>query len=623
MLSTLTKLIKTVIDKHAPIKTIKISKPPAPWLNDDIKTLIKKKNRLHNKIKNNNVSHEKFKLINKLIKSSIKVAKQAYIEDCLTHTNKKGVWNVVNKLLKPHENPIKHNINQLNLHFVNTAQRVLGKNPQHHAVDLSKNNGTFKFQRVHNDTVEKLLKHIKTDTATGADQIPSKFIKPFASLISPHLTNIINLCITTNNFPHNWKTCKVFPVPKVHNPSDLDDYRPISVLPCLSKIFEKVIASQILAHMESSNYFPVTMSGSRKGHSSTSALLHIRDTCYKAMKSNEITILTLTDFSKAFDTVNHNKLLQSLTQYNFSNSSITFLQSYLSNRYQYSEHNDISSHCIPTTSGVPQGSILGPILFNIYTLSISSAISKNPGFTSVNYVDDFQLCTSGPISDLPILKIKTSQALQDIKSSSTHLDLAFNQKKSNFLIIATKKLHNHTDVKNCNKIDSLNRCEHLQQKNLGVMFDENLNFNQHHTNTLKSCFGILHCFKHLKHQLSKNNKTILINSLIFSKLYYARLLLTLLIATGPLNTIDSSKLVYLLLTIDLFILMRCNIKVSSLLITLGYIILLPLPLKLYTIMIFLHFLSFNSIILRLITFVPIIIRLFKLIPKFNTILSII
>jgi hypothetical protein len=527
MLSTLSSLIKTVIDKHAPIKIIKISKPPAPWLKNDIKMLIKQKNRLHKKIKSNHLIHDKFKNINKLIKSSIKEAKQSYIEDCLTHSNKKGVWNVVNKLLRPYDNPIKHNLNQINLHFVNTAQRVLGKTPQNQDLDLSNNTGSFKFQKVQNETIEHLLSHIKTDTATGSDQIPPKFIKPFASLISPHLTNIINQCITNSYFPQNWKTCKVCPVPKIHNPSELDHYRPISILPCLSKIFEKVIASQIIAHMESSSYFPDTMSGCRKGHSTTTALLHIRDTCYRAMKSNEITILSLTDFSKAFDTVNHSKLLQILTHYNFSNSSIAFLQSYLTNRSQYSEHNNISSQCIPTTSGVPQGSILGPILFNIYTLSISESITNNPSFTSVNYVDDFQFSTSGPISQLPLLKSKTSQALQDIQSSSTHLDLAFNQNKSNFLIIASNKHHNHIDLKNTNKIDSINRC--LQQKNLGVLFDQSLNFYQHHTYTLKSCYGIIHSIKHLKHQLSKNNKSILINSLIFSKLYYACLV------THPLN----------------------------------------------------------------------------------------
>jgi hypothetical protein len=538
MLTNFTSLIKSVIDKHAPLTKINITQPPAPWINKNIKKQIHVRNSLHRKYKTNQLPEIflKYTTLKKQIKFNLSLAKQNFITKCLQNPSTKGVWNVINRLLKPSSNSIKHDINRLNEHFINTSERILGRVPSSTKSLHFNSQGNFCFSTVSIDTVLYHLNKMKTDSATGSDLIPARFIKPAASIIAPHLTNIINICISNNIFPKSWKTSRISPIPKIDNPTEFDHYRPISILPSLSKILEKIIAKQLIQHMEDSNYFPSTLSGCREGHSTTTALLHIKENCIKALKSSELTILTLIDFSKAFDTVNHSKLLTMLSNYNFSNSSITFLQSYLSDRTQYIEYNNNSSDILNINSGVPQGSILGPILFNIYIASINDNLSKS-GVTTVNYVDDFQLAISGPISNIDALISKTAVALDDIKTSSNNIDLILNTEKTNFLLISSKiqsnKIAPISNISfNSNK-SSISRVS--EQKNLGIIFDDHLSFSLHHTQTLKSCYAILHSLKSLKHSLSITNKRILITSLIFNKLYYGNVI------THPLNSYWSTK----------------------------------------------------------------------------------
>ena len=124
----------------------------------------------------------------------------------------------------------------------------------------------------------KFLKLLKNDTSTGPDDIPAKFIKPVIDIVCSPLTHIINTFINKQKFPHSWKLCRVCPIPKVTNPIDNTRYRPISILPALSKVFEKlVLQQQLLAHIESHKIYKDTISGFRKGFSTGSALLKLRD----------------------------------------------------------------------------------------------------------------------------------------------------------------------------------------------------------------------------------------------------------------------------------------------------------------------------------------------------------
>jgi hypothetical protein len=524
MLSKLNSYILTVLNKHAPQKQIKISKPPAPWIDDAIKKLITKRNALYRKSKRTNIPDDilNHALIHKTVKRSIYLAKQNFINKCLTKPNLKKVWNVINRLLKPSCRPITHDINKLNDHFINTSERTTGKTPQPTLIPDSPN-GTFAFHHTTCEQVLRILNKLKTDCATGPDLIPAKYIKLSADIIAPHITNIINTCIQQNIFPDVWKTSRVSPIPKTDSPDNMNDYRPISVLPTLSKIFEKVLIEQIITHIDSNNVYPTTLSGCRQGHSTSTALLHIRDTCIKALKSNEITILGLVDFSKAFDTLNYSTLLQTLSTNNFSNSAINLLHSYLTNRKQFIQHSNKTSNLSKIVSGVPQGSLLGPILFNLYVITMNHKATATDA-TVINYVDDFQLLHHDKPTNIANLTDKIRLSIETLKTEADYLDLTFNSNKTKYILLSTnqtsKRYNLTTEIPEIN-IDGTKISRTTCQKNLGVHFDQHLRFDTHHKQTLRSAYATIHSLNSLKHTLCTKVKLQLIDSLIFSKLTYA------------------------------------------------------------------------------------------------------
>ena len=155
---------------------------------------------------------------------------------------------------------------------------------------------------------------LRNDCSSGFDRIPVKFIKSASDHIISPLVHIINSSIDHEQFPDKWKIGRICPVPKIDNPSKPKDYRPISILPVLSKVYEKVILGQLINHINAQNIYNNTQSGFRKGHSTTTLLLKFRDDIQKAMNKHEITLSVLIDYSKAFDTINHELLLKKLVE---------------------------------------------------------------------------------------------------------------------------------------------------------------------------------------------------------------------------------------------------------------------------------------------------------------------
>ena len=183
------------------------------------------------------------------------------------------------------------------------------------------------------------------------------------------------------------KVARVCTVPKIDNPIKEKDFRPISILSVLSKVYEKVILHQ-LDYIEKSSVY--NSKRFRKGHSTQTLLLKFRDNIQKTLNRNEITMSVMIDYSKASDTIDHETLIRKLVSLNFSNSSIKIILSYLTNRKQYVQVNDKQSTQLPIYFGVSQGSILGPVLFNIYVTKRSTCIDSN----STQHADDTNIYKS-------------------------------------------------------------------------------------------------------------------------------------------------------------------------------------------------------------------------------------
>ena len=247
----------------------------------------------------------------------------------------------------------------------------------------------FNFRTVDRRHVEEIIDHkIKNKSSTGHDGISTKLLKHLKEIISEPITFIINQAITSGSFPDSLKIARVKALFKKGNSLNPTNYRPISLLPAFSKVLEKIFLAQLLEHFDGNNLFFESQYGFRKKHSTELAIAELTDKVYSAMDRNEIPYSIFIDLSKAFDSLDHGILLEKLKYYGISGKSIELLSSYLTNRFQYTFFENEKSELSAISSGVPQGSILGPFLFLVYLNDFQKASQI---FSMVNYADDTAL----------------------------------------------------------------------------------------------------------------------------------------------------------------------------------------------------------------------------------------
>ena len=422
--------------------------------------------------------------------------------------------------------PIKILPNVLNQAFLSNNNAVLDE--QKLQAEITKINAKpktleaqFKFSEITGLDVKKTVKTIKTN-ACGVDDISAFFIKLSIEHTADILADIINASFVTKFFPSRWKEAIVKPIPKVANPTQASDYRPISLLPAFSKISEKIAAKQMSEFLKEHKLLDKLQSAYRNSHSTTTALLTVTDDIFKAIDESEVVLLTLLDYSKAFDTANHKLIIAKLKHFGFHNDALDWVISYLSNRKQ-KVRTDTDSQWEFIQNGVPQGSILGPLLFTVLVSDISENITTGNYHT---YADDLQL----------ILTFKPAEAVNAFNTANTVLSNVANYSNNNFLKLNTDKtkyitIGSQHNLKSLSdqvlpplKLngDILERKDSV--KNLGVIFDENMFWTNHINGIVGKAYGRLKQAYKFRKFLSLESRFNVIETYILSLFNYGDVL---------------------------------------------------------------------------------------------------
>jgi len=417
------KIFMDLIDSIAPVKTIRLKENILPWVDTEMRNWFNQRDKLlilANESSESRISPEwdKYREIRNLCKSKLREKMKLYYEDKTAPNFKSSrkFWDFYKSVVKTKKSKSSHPISVIdqdgnkcfddksisdvfNQHFSNlSANLQVNDQESEEFIDqtftkLKLSNkirvpeSNFDFKQTNPDEVLSIISQIDSSSSAGISAIPAKIIKECAASLALPLSKLFNHCIITNTIPVEWKQAIVTPLLKKGDPDKCDNYRGISVLSPISKVFEKILASRVLDHFVSNSLFTNKQHGFRPGFSCETAIQSLLDQWKKLIDEKNIIIVLFIDFSKAFDLVNSELLLRRLFHYGFSTNALNLMRNYFSMRTQSTKIVNSLSDPLPIDLGVPQGSILGPILFLIFINDMSFCTE----FHNILFADDTTL----------------------------------------------------------------------------------------------------------------------------------------------------------------------------------------------------------------------------------------
>lgn len=378
------------------------------------------------------------------------------------------------------------------------------------------------FNLVTTDDIVKLVSSSPCKSCT-LDPLPTPLVKSAIDLLKPVITAIINRSLIDGIFPESYKEALVTPILKKPSLDQdlLKNYRPVSNLTFISKILEKVVASQLTSYLKNNGLLEPHQSVYRQGHSTETTLLSVQNDITLAVGQKKIVLLTLLDLSAAFDTVSHSILLRILEQCGINGNVLDWLSSYLNYRKQAVRVQSHTSAPASLECGVPQGSVLGPVLFTVYTASLGKLLrSKNVNYHL--YADDTQIWIPCEPSDITSAVTRLENCIAAIRSWMNQHQLKLNDDKTEFLIISgSASQASSVSV----QIGDHRIVPSSTARNLGVVMNSEATMYAHVSSICKSSYMHIHNISKIKRFLNQSSLERLIHAFITTKLDYCNSLL--------------------------------------------------------------------------------------------------
>jgi len=538
--TTFSNIVVSLYEESFPVKTVKAGRRQCnPWISAGIKKSIRQKNKLYMAYKRRRTTYNeiRYKLFRNRLKHLIKAAKKSYYQDLLSvnKSNLKQSWRILKEMIGKRDHSkcnidflidgeivtdSKIIVNKFNEFYVNVGQKLAQDIPPAKNTPSEYLKGTYVnslyFTPVVEEELNRIVKNLR-NSAAGLDGLKPDIIKTVYPAFVQPLLHVLNQSFIQGIFPDELKSACVTPIFKGGDKMLVKNYRPVSVLPVFSKIFERVMYNRLMRYLEKHNILYQYQFGFKKNHSTYMALTLLIDKILNALDNNEHVLGLYLDFAKAFDTVDHNILLTKLLHYGVRGTMFKWFKSYLSKRTQIVKYNNTVSSPLFIKCGVPQGSILGPILFLLYINDLSTI---SDGLFTLMFADDTNMFIQG--KDITQMEMSMNNEIEHIVEWLHCNKLSLNVDKTHTMLFTNnKKMYGR---RNNVCIEGVMIETVSQTKFLGVIIDNKLSWKEHISyisNKISKGIGVIRKVKDL---LNKDTLRTLYYTFIYPYLTYCNLI---------------------------------------------------------------------------------------------------